>query len=102
MMWNALIHAYVFTAVLLAAGSSAFSGMCRLSADPRDEVLDMSDRRVRQHPMAQIEYERPARKRLQNGIDRAIERRAADQQRQRIEITLDRPLRLDAVPHEGK
>ena len=69
-----------------------------LPAQPRlQHLLDMRDRRLRQDAVAEIEDERPAGERLQYRIDGAVERLAAGQQRQRIEIALHRPAALDAA-----
>ncbi len=45
--------------------------------------------------MTEIENKRPSRESCQDGIDRAIERFASDQERQRIEIALNRPQLLN-------
>ncbi len=62
----------------------------------------MGNRRVRQDAVAEIEDERPRRERLEDGIDRTIQRRASDQQRKRIEITLDWPSGLNTIAGELK
>ena len=57
----------------------------------------MRDRRFRQNAVAEIENKRPAGEGLQHRIDAAIERRAAGEQRQRIEIALHRHAALDLL-----
>src|SRR5215218_1306127 len=62
-----------------------------------EHLLDVSDWRVRQNAVAEIENKRPAAERCKKRIDAAIERRAAGAQRQRIEIALHRPFALDRI-----
>src|SRR3954447_925000 len=62
-----------------------------------EHLLDVSDWRVRQNAVAEIENKRPAAERCKNCIDAAIDRRAAGAQRQRIEIALHRPFALDRI-----
>ena len=63
-------------------------------------ALDMGDRRFRHDAMAEIEDERPARERLQNRVNGAIERRPAGDQHQRIEIALHRHAALHPLAHK--
>src|SRR5580693_5601901 len=81
MMWNALIHSYMV-------------------ANPRDQTFHMSDGRVRQDAVAKIENKRVSPERLEDGVDRIIERRSAGEQHQRIEIALNGTQRLNVVPRE--
>src|SRR5687768_4030743 len=67
-----------------------------------EHLLDMSDRRVRQDAVAEVENERPAGERGKNRIDTAVERRASGSQRQRIEIALHRTAALDFIAREIK
>src|SRR5882757_8866846 len=60
----------------------------------------MSDRRVRQNAVAEIENKRPAGERCENRIDTAVERGAARAQRLRIEIALHRTPLLNDVARE--
>jgi len=62
----------------------------------------MRNRRLRQNAVAEIEDKRPRREILQNRIDRAIQRCAAGEKHQRIEITLNRTTCLDAISRECK
>src|ERR1700733_11375143 len=78
MMWTALIHSY-------------------MAADPCDQALHMGNRRVRQDAVAEIENERLSSERFSDGVDRAIKRRSASEQHQRIEIALNSPQRLNVV-----
>jgi hypothetical protein len=55
---------------------------------PPDHPLDMRDRGFRQDAVAEIEDQPSFRVVRQHIVDRAIERRAARDQRQRIEIAL--------------
>src|SRR2546421_99595 len=60
----------------------------------------MSNWSFRQDAVTEIEDERPRGKILQNIIDGAIERRAAHEQHQRIEIALHGDLVLDMPAHK--
>ena len=55
----------------------------------------MSDRRVRQDTVAEIEDERLCRESLQHILDRAVERDTAGTQHLRVEIALHRHAGLD-------
>src|ERR1700693_1860968 len=83
MMWKAFSHAY------MVASSPA--------AHALEHVLDMSNRRVGQDAMAEIEDEWAARQRGPHVVDFAVERRAAGAQRQRIDIALHRHARLQQL-----
>src|SRR5690606_40626314 len=48
----------------------------------------MGNRRFRRYPMAQVEHERAAAKRLQNGLDAFLQGAPAGNQPERIEIAL--------------
>lgn len=52
--------------------------------------------------VAEIEDERPLGKRRENIVDATIERSAAGEQRQWIEISLHRHAPLDLVAHKGR
>ncbi len=62
----------------------------------------MRDRRIRQDAVAEIENKRPGRKCRQDRIDRPIERRAAGQKHQRIEIALNRAQWLNVLADKTK
>ena len=62
----------------------------------------MGDRRFRQDAVAEIENERSLRQGLDDRVDRAVERRAAGEKRQRIEIALYRPAGLNLIACEAK
>src|ERR1700728_642056 len=67
------------------------------SSDARDQPLDMGNRRIRQYAVSEIEDERPMRERVENRVDRAVQRFASDEKRQRVEITLNGSPRLDGL-----
>src|SRR5580658_9760997 len=81
MMWNALIHSYMV-------------------ANPCDQALHLGDGRVRQDAVAKVENEGVSSERFEDGIDRTIERRAAGEQHQWIEIALNGAQRLNVVAHK--
>ena len=60
---------------------------------PLDQPLDMLDRRVRRDAMAEIEDMRPAAHRREDRVDAVVERLAAGDEAQRIEIALQRDRR---------
>ena len=62
----------------------------------------MAERCIGQNAMAEIENKRPRRKRGYDRIDRAVQRRASDQECQRIEIALNGPPRLNFGAREAK
>src|ERR1700685_1885399 len=78
MMWAALIHSYMV-------------------ANPRDQTFHMADWRFRQDAVAKVENERVSSERFEDGVGRAIERRSAGEQHQRIEIALNGTQRLNVV-----
>ncbi len=86
MMWKAFSQRY------MVASSPA--------AHALEHLLDMRDRRLRQDAVAEIEDEWAARQRRQDVVDVAVERRAAGEQRQRIEIALHRHARLELLARE--
>src|SRR5712672_1306286 len=86
MTWNALSHSYISSR----------------SAHAREHLLHMRDRRLRQDAVAEIEDERPIRKRSKNLVDGPVERAAARHQRQGIEISLHRHADLDLIARECK
>ena len=59
----------------------------------------MGDRRLGQDAVAEVEDKRSSRQHSHDLIDLAVERRAAGQQRQRIDIALHRQLRLKILRH---
>src|ERR1700728_2248934 len=98
MMWKALSQGQI-AAIRVPPGSSLIA---RYVADAGDQLLDMSNRRLRQHPMAEVEDERSAAKGFEYRIHSAIERFAADQQCKRIEITLNWTQLLDVLARKPK
>src|SRR5690349_8442209 len=82
---------------MTTVGRSAF-----MSAHARDHLLDVGDRRFRLDAVAEIEDQSALAVARQYIIYRAIECRAARDQRQRIEIALHRHLALHGLPdHRG-
>jgi hypothetical protein len=71
----------------------------RRAAHAFDEPLDVAYRRFRQHAMAEIENKWALRESGKNCVDRAVQRRSAGKQGQRIEIEFWRM--LIAVGGEG-
>ena len=61
----------------------------------------MRKRRFRHHAVAEIENKRTSREGVEDRIDRPIQRRAAGQERQRIEIALNRPHGLHVLAREA-
>ena len=61
----------------------------------------MRNRRCGQNAMAEIKDQRSAGERRQHVIDFAVERRAAGEQRQRIDIALHRGTRLQHIAGDG-
>src|SRR4051812_772178 len=84
MMWNALTHPYI--------GSAPHASQ---------HLLDMGDRRLRQDAVAEIEDERSIRECLHHRIDSTVERAAAREQCERIEIALHRHQVLHAVARKA-
>src|SRR5262249_43201557 len=68
-----------------------------IRAYPRHHPLDMRDRRLGKDPMAEIEDEGAVGEGLEHGVDRAIERRPAGQERERIEVALNGDATLDML-----
>src|SRR5207253_6009285 len=64
---------------------------------PFQHAFHMRDRRLREDAVPEVEDKRPAGKRLQYHINRAVERRPAGDQYQRIEIALHWKAALDLV-----
>jgi hypothetical protein len=62
-------------------------------ARPQQQLLDMRDRRVGQDAVAEIEHMRALGESGKDPVDRGVERRAAGDQRERIEIALHRQVR---------
>jgi hypothetical protein len=81
---------------------TALVGLGRALAHALDQPLDMGDRRFRQDAVAEIENERSSRQCLEDRIDRAVERHTSGEKRQRIEIALDRPARLNLIAREAE
>src|SRR5262249_52368142 len=77
---------------------------CAVASAPHapHHLLDMGDRSFRQNAVAEVEDQPALRVVRQHIVDRAIERRAAGDQRQRIEIALDGDARLHALADEGR
>src|SRR5215471_2750387 len=90
MMWNAFTQSYM-RRVLSSGG-----------ADACHQLFNMRDRCVRQHAVAEIEDKWSCFEVFHDSLDRAIKRAAADQERHRIEIALNRlaPLQLVACKSE--
>ena len=65
-----------------------------------EHLLDVSDRRVGQDAVAEVEDERRPGERFENRIDAVVERGTAGAQRQRIEIALHRTPALDLIARE--
>src|SRR4051794_1757819 len=74
--------------LFVADRMSRFGAADKLSPDPPQHLLHMGDRRRRQDAVAEIEDQRAIAEIFQNAVDRAIERRAAGKQNQRVEIAL--------------
>src|SRR4030081_1139064 len=70
-------------------------------ANASQRLLDMRDRCFRQNAVAEVEDQRTLAVIFQDIVHRAIERRAAGEQRERIEVALHGDTALDALAHEG-
>src|SRR5262249_31095860 len=90
MTWKAFNHTYM-------RRSDAHSGVILCPAYACKHLLHMCDRRLRQDAVPEIEDEGPLGKYLEYVVDRAIERGAAHEQRQRIEVSLHRHAPLDLI-----
>src|ERR1700682_4154568 len=90
MMWKAFSHSY-----------TSWSSCSVLSPHARKHLLDVRDRRLGQNAVPEIEDERLGCKRLEHSLDLAIERGAAGDERQRVEIALYRPTTLDVLARVG-
>src|SRR5215471_17128238 len=90
MTWKAFNHTYI-------PRSDAHSGVILCPAYACQHLLHMCDRCLRQDAVSEIEDEGPLGKYLEYVVDRAIERCAADEQRQRIEVSLHRHAPLDLI-----
>src|SRR5215471_11325410 len=88
MTWNAFNHTYMRRSILCPAHA-------------RKHLLHMCDRRLRQDAVSEIEDEGPLGKHLKYVLHRAIERSAADEQRQRVEISLHRHAPLDLITRKN-
>src|SRR5262245_27303072 len=62
----------------------------------------MCDRRLRQDAVSEIEDEGPLGKRLEYVIDRAVERSAAGEQHQRVEVSLHRHAPLNLTTRKSR
>jgi hypothetical protein len=82
--------------------SDAHSGVVLCPAYARKHLLHMCDRRLRQDAVSEIEDEGPLGKYLEYVVDRAIERSAADEQRQRIKVSLHRHAPLDLITGKNR
>ena len=69
---------------------------------PPQRLLDMRDRRLRQDAVAEIEDQRALGEVLQDVVDRAVERGAAGEQHQRVEIALHGDAALHVRAHERR
>src|SRR5262245_1471864 len=98
MTWNALSHSYISVsknnrdqqsrAGVPAQQQEPARPSC--PAYPREHLLDMGDRCLRQDAVTEIEDERPLGKNVEDIVDRAVERCTAGDKRQRIEVALHR------------
>src|SRR6266566_6356840 len=88
------------TTVHASLRSSSRVVLCPTHA--RKHLLHMCDRRLRQDAVSEIEDEGPLGKRLQYVIDRAVERAAAGEQHQRVEVSLHRHATLDLVTRKSE
>ena len=77
--------------------SDAHPGVILCPAYACKHLLHMCDRRLRQDAVSEIEDEGPLGKYFEYVVHRAIERSAADKQRQRIEVSLHRHAPLDLI-----
>src|SRR5256885_5256048 len=94
MTWKAFNHTYM-------RRSDAHSGVILCPAYACKHPLHMCDRRLRQDAVSEIEDEGPLGKRLEYVIDRAVERAAAGEQHQRVEVSLHRHATLDLVTRKS-
>src|SRR5215831_17230225 len=90
MTWKAFNHTYM-------RRSDAHPGVILCPAYACKHLLHMCDRRLRQDAVSEIEDEGPLGKYFEYVVHRAIERSAADKQRQRIEVSLHRHAPLDLI-----
>src|SRR6516225_8010339 len=90
MTWKAFNHTYM-------RRSDAHPGVILCPAYACKHLLHMCDRRLRQDAVTEIEDEGPLGKRFEYVVHRAIERSAADEQRQRVEVSLHRHAPLDLI-----
>src|SRR5947207_2749018 len=72
----------------------------RSAAKSPDHLLDMSDRRVRQNAVTEIENKRAVRERRKDRVNTSVERHATRAQRQWVKIALHRTLLLNDVAGE--
>src|ERR1044072_3705203 len=84
MRWSAFTHSYTL-------------GLRSFAPHAREHLFYVGDRRLGQNAVAEIEDEGLVRERGEHVVDRTVERGAARQQHQRIEIALHRPAALDAL-----
>src|SRR6266478_4652325 len=94
MTWKAFNHTYM-------RRSDAHSGVILCPAYACKHPLHMCDRRLRQDAVSEIEDEGPLGKCLEYVVHRAIERSAADEQRQRVEVSLHRHAPLDLITRKN-
>src|SRR5215813_4776013 len=95
MTWKAFNHTYM-------RRSDAHSGRILRPAYACQHLLHMCDRRLRQDAVSEIEDEGPLGKCLEYVVHRAIERSSADEQRQRIEVSLHRHAPLDLITGKNR
>src|SRR3954470_13764119 len=92
------VHGVVFALFCFSAPQAQYKS----APHALKQLLDMGDRRLRLDAVAEIEDEPPLRKIRQRVVDRAVERGAACDQHQRIEIALSPSLGLHALADEGR
>src|SRR5215468_9640597 len=95
MTWKAFNHTYM-------RRSDAHSDVILCPAYACKHLLHMCDRRLRQDAVSEIEDEGPLGKRLKYVIDRAVERGAAGEQHQRVEVSLHRHAPLDLISRKSR
>src|SRR5215467_15954499 len=94
MTWKAFNHTYM-------RRPDAHSDVILCPAYACKHLLHMCDRRLRQDAVSEIEDEGPLGKHLEYVVHRTIERSAADEQRQRVEISLHRHAPLDLITRKN-
>src|SRR5262252_5230736 len=95
MTWKTFNHTYM-------RRSDAHSDVILCPAYACKHLLHMCDRRLRQDAVSEIEDEGPLGKYLEYVVHRAVERSAADEQRQWIEVSLHRHAPLDLITGKNR